>query len=78
MIRTKLQDVITGNVLDVEFDLDEDKIFIDGEEVIRRKDLESNDDEFVYTPPSKSPTHYYTLNQDAIDKMKDLWKKKEK
>lgn len=74
MRKITLQDAMTGKQLDIEFDLDADKIRINGEEVIRKRALESNDDQFVYGPPSSGPTIIFHLTRDQVEKMKELWR----
>lgn len=76
MKEISLNDAMTGNRLDIEFDLDEDKMVINGEEVVRKRALESDKDQFVYGPPTPGPTHIYTLTRKQIDQIKDLWKDK--
>lgn len=74
MKRIELLDAMTGNILDIEFDLNADKIRINGEEVIRKRALESSDNQFVYGPPSTGPTILFHLTREQVEKMQELWR----
>jgi len=67
-----LSDTKTGEQLEIEFDLDADKITINGEPVVRKRPLESNEDQFVYGPPDPGPTKIYHLNRQQVDQMKAM------
>ena len=73
MKRIILKDYMTGKILDIEFDLDADKIRINGEDVVRKRALESDEDQFVYGPPTPGPTIIYHLIRDQVEQMKKLW-----
>jgi hypothetical protein len=68
-----LKDSMTGKILNILFDLDVDKILINGEDVIRKRALESDEDQFVYGPPIPGPTIIYHLTRNQIEQMKKLW-----
>ena len=63
---------MTGKILDIEFDLDPDKIRINGEDVVRKRALESDEDQFVYGPPTPGPTIIYHLTRDQVEQMEKL------
>lgn len=73
MKRISLRDIMTGKQLDIEFDLDTDKIRINDEDAVRKSALESDDDQFVYGPPTPGPTIIYHLSRDQVEQMKKLW-----
>ena len=68
-----LSDAMTGEQLEIEFDLDTDKITINGEPVVRKRPLESNEDEFVYGPPGPGPTEIFHLSRQQVEQMKAMW-----
>jgi len=72
--RVGLIDALTGKILDIEFDLDADKMRINGEGVVRKRTLESDDDQFAYGPSSSGPTIIYHLSRDQVEQMRALWK----
>ena len=73
MKQISLKDSMTGKNLKIEFDLEADKILINGEEVVRKRSLESDEDQFVYGPPAIGPTIIYHLTRGQIEQMKKLW-----
>jgi hypothetical protein len=72
MKRISLKESMTGRILDIVFDLDADKIRINGEDVVRKRPLESDEDQFVYGPPTPGPTILYHLTRDQVEQMKKL------
>lgn len=67
-------DTMTGRRLEIQFDLDADRMTINDIEVVRRRDLE-REGEFVYSSPEKDPrgSKLYPLNENQIKRMRDLW-----
>lgn len=65
-----LTDTLTGEQLEIEIDLEADKMKINGEPVVRKRALESSKDQFVYGPPGPGPTEIYHLDRQQIEQMK--------
>jgi hypothetical protein len=63
MKEIKLIDSMTGEELDIRFDLEEDGIEINGEEVVRKGPLEGNESQFAYGMPGPGPTMLHHLTR---------------
>ncbi len=69
----ELVDAKTGRLLHIEFDIDADRMTIDGVEVERKRPLESNEDEFVYAPPGPGPWKLVHLTAEQVGRIRALW-----
>jgi hypothetical protein len=76
MKRISLKDTMTGETLDIEFDLDANIMRINGEIVIRKREFESDDNQRVYGPPFPGATKLYHLTRVETEQMRKLWKEK--
>ncbi len=68
-----LKDAISGKDLHIEFDLDDDIMFINGQRVERKRPLEANDDEYVYGPSGSGPTEIHQLSKAQLNQIRSLW-----
>jgi len=67
-----LNDILTGEELHIEFNISIDKIEINGVRVKRVRALESNENQFVFSPIGTSPSKLYHLSREQIEWMKSL------
>lgn len=68
----EIKDIMTGEKLEIKFDLVLDKMEINGIEVVRRSALESNDEQFVFGSMVPGDLKIYHLSKDQITKMKSM------
>jgi hypothetical protein len=67
-----LLDAMTGKQLEIRFDLEADKMEINGTSVERKRPLESDENQFVYGSTVKGDTKIYHLNKDQINEIRAL------
>ncbi len=68
----RLKDVLTGEVLDIQFDSEENTININGIDVERKRALEDAEDEFVFGFVTPGTTKLYHLSRVEIEQMRDI------
>jgi len=70
----KIKDALTGEDLEISYDLAIDKMVINGVEVVRKKALESNPEEFVFGMSTPGTSKLFHLSKEQIEQMKQLSK----
>ena len=71
MKKLTIADNRTGEILDIEYDSVSHKYSINGIDVVRQQPLESNEDEFVFSPSGAGTQKLYHV---LVEEIKSLWK----